>query len=436
MNKEFIRSKLKIELIFCLILAFTVSVCLFFLLQALGGGILDNYFNKTSFIQNQRRQAVSQFRSYISNNGLTINDRDKMSKWVRNEKYVIIYIYKDDKLLYTLHNNNFTVGNEEYPRDPVLSVKPLYDITFRDTKAQMYIECFFEYKYYYIVTFLGAALSFFFFLLIMLFFINRKTSYIGMLDKEIKILEGGNLDYEITISGKDELSSLAQSINEMRKSFIERLESEDKARLANSELITAMSHDLRTPLTALVGYLDIIEYKKYKTEENLIQYIHNSREKAYQIKYLSDKLFEYFTVSNTNEENLELESFDGNQLIDQLVDEQLLILQSNGFHFEFDSCDAPFNIDVNLVSIRRVFDNVFSNITKYASKSMPVRIKCYVENSLLFIDIENHINHHLRAVNGTGIGMKTCEKILQKHKGKIAVTKTEDVFSVHISLHL
>ena len=72
----------------------------------------------------------------------------------------------------------------------------------------------------------------------------------------------------------------------MRKSFIGRLESEDKARLANSELITAMSHDLRTPLTVLVGYLDIIEYKKYKTDENLRQYIHNSREKAYQIKYL------------------------------------------------------------------------------------------------------------------------------------------------------
>ncbi|WP_346937045.1 histidine kinase dimerization/phospho-acceptor domain-containing protein [Clostridium sp.] len=102
-----------------------------------------------------------------------------------------------------------------------------------------------------------------------------------MLKSEIKILEGGNLTHEITINGDDELSSLAQGINEMRKSFIGRLESEDKARLANSELITAMSHDLRTPLTVLVGYLDIIKYNKYKTDENLRQYIHNSREKAY-----------------------------------------------------------------------------------------------------------------------------------------------------------
>ena len=195
-----------------------------------------------------------------------------------------------------------------------------------------------------------------------------------MLENEIKILEGGNLTYQISIKGKDELSSLAQSINEMRKSFIERLDGENIARLANRELVTAMSHDLRTPLTALVGYLDIIEYKKYKTDENLRQYIHNSREKAYQIKHLSDKLFEYFTVFNTDEDDLEMETFDGIQLIEQLIEEQIIILQNNGFDFEFNSCNTPFYIEVNLFSIRRVFDNIFSNILKYVDKSKPVKI--------------------------------------------------------------
>lgn len=436
MNKKFIGSKLKIELILSLVFSFAVSAGIFFLLQTVGGNLLDSYFNKTSFIQNQTNQAVSQFRSYISDNNLTINDRDKMARWVHNEKYVIIYIYKDNNLVYTFDSNNSAVGNEEYPGGPIPSGKLLYDIEFTDTKAQMYMDCFFEYKYYYIITFLGVAISFFFFIFMMLFFINKKTSYIGMLEKEIKILEGGNLDYQITLRGTDELSSLAQSINEMRKSFIERLESEDKARLANSELVTAMSHDLRTPLTALMGYLDIIEYKKYKSDKNLIEYIHNSREKAYQIKYLSDQLFEYFTVFNANEEVLELESFDGNQLIDQIIDEQLLMLQINGFHFEFEPCDTPFDIEVNLISIRRVFDNIFSNITKYADKSRPINIKCYVKNRLLFIDIENSINHTLKAVNGTGIGMKTCEKIIEKHKGKIAVKRNENIYSIHISLQL
>lgn len=116
----------------------------------------------------------------------------------------------------------------------------------------------------------------------------------------------------------------------MRKSFIDRLQSENEARSANSELITAISHDLRTPLTALVGYLDIIEYKKYKTTENLMQYIHNSREKAYQIKSLSYKLFEYFLVFD-RKNYLDLETFNLTEILSQLFEEQIFMLNNKGF---------------------------------------------------------------------------------------------------------
>lgn len=434
MNKKFRRGKLENKLILCLVFSFGISVGVFFLLQDIGMAILDTHFNKTSFVENQKNQAVSRFRSYVSNNDLTINDQDKIASWIRNEKYVSLYIYKDKKLIYASDGDSSATGNGEYQESPILIGSQIYDIEFADTKAQMYMDGFFEYKYYYMISFINVAISFLSFIVLILFFIKRKTAYIGMLENEIKILEGGNLTYPITLKGNDELSSLAQSINEMRKSFIERLESEDKARLANSELVTAMSHDLRTPLTALVGYLDIIEYKKYKTDENLKQYIHNSREKAYQIKHLSDKLFEYFTVFNTNENDLEMETFDGIQLIDQLIDDQLLILQNNGFAFEFDSCNTPFYIEVNLISMRRVFDNIFSNILKYADKSKPVKIESYIKDRLLFLGFENRIINSSKTANGTGIGMKTCEKIIEKHKGKIDVIKTEDTYSVLIQL--
>ncbi|WP_411168395.1 histidine kinase dimerization/phospho-acceptor domain-containing protein [Clostridium sp. MB05] len=435
MNKKFLCTKLEIKLILCLIFSFIISVGIFFLLQTIGESILDNHFNKISFMDKEKNQAISDFRTYILENNLTINDHDEITKWVRKEKYVNLYIYKDNKLVYDSNMNNSIIDYEEYQESLIfLPSKTLYDITFNDTDAKMYMECFFEYKYYYIVSCFGIAVSFFCFITIMLFFIKRKTTYIAMLESEIRILEGGNLNHEITINGNDELSSLAKGINEMRKSFIGRLESEDKARVANSELITAMSHDLRTPLTVLVGYLDIIEYKKYKTDENLRQYIHNSREKAYQIKYLSDKLFEYFMVFNTNDDDLELETFDGNELLDQLLEEKIFILEDNGFDFQINSCNMSFLIEVNLISIQRVFDNIFSNIIKYADKSKLVKVKYYIENQLLFIYVENQINNNLKIVSSTGIGMKTCKKIIEKHKGEIVVRKTENTFSVQISL--
>lgn len=425
---------MKIKLIFCLVFSFGISVGIFFCLQEIGMGILDTQFNKTSFVENQKNQAVSQFESYVSDNGLAINDQDKIASWVHKEKYVSLYIYKDNNLLYAFDSINSTIADGEYQKSPVLAGKPLYDITFADTKGQVYLESYFEYKYYYIISFINVAISFLGFIILILFFIKSKTAYIEMLENEIRILEGGNLNYQITIKGNDELSSLAQGINEMRKSFIERLDSENMARLANSELVTAMSHDLRTPLTALMGYLDIIEYKKYKTDENLRQYIHNSREKAYQIKHLSDELFEYFTVFNTDENDLELEVFDGIQLIEQLIEEQIVILQNNGFDFELNLCSTPFNIEVNLISIRRVFDNIFSNILKYADKSKPVKIESYIRERLLFLCFENRINNSSKTANGTGIGMKTCEKIIEKHEGKIDVIRTEYTYSVQISL--
>lgn len=221
----------------------------------------------------------------------------------------------------------------------------------------------------------------------------------------------------------------------MRKSFIDRLQSENEARSANSELITAISHDLRTPLTALVGYLDIIEYKKYKTTENLMQYIHNSREKAYQIKSLSDKLFEYFLVFD-RKNDLDLETFNLTEILSQLFEEEIFMLNNEGFIFDFVPYDDVAYLDINLISIRRVFDNIFSNILKYADKCSPIKIRYYVKNNQVFITIQNKISTNLKPINSTGIGLKTCNKIIQMHNGNLFTEKTEDYFKITITLNI
>lgn len=426
-------TKLEVKLILCLIFSFAIAVGIFFLLQYAGEGIVDKYFNENSFVNSEKNQAISDFKKYVADNNLKINNHDKITEWVRREKYVDLYIYKGRQLTYNSDKNYTNIYYNKYEGNPFFQSVQLYDIKFADTDAKMYMDFFFQYKYYSIVSFFDIMIAFLTFITLMLFFIRKKTKYIGMLENELKILEGGDLNYKITINGDDELSSLAQGINEMRKSFIERLESENKTRLANSELITAMSHDLRTPLTALVGYLDIIEYKKYKTEENLKQYIHNSREKAYQIKQLSDKLFEYFTVFNTDDD-LEIECFDGNELLGQLIEEQIFVLENNEFNVQIDSCDNHFIINVNLISIKRVFDNIFSNIVKYADKSKPIKIKYYTKDKLLFIYVENQINNNLKSVNSTEIGLKTCKKIIKKHNGEIVIKKIDGTFYVQISL--
>lgn len=433
MNRKFLSTKLEGKLIISLIFSFIISVCIFLLLQEIGENLLNKYFDKSSFLVNQKIQAISEFKKYVSDNNLSINDHEKIENWTRKNKNVNLYIYNGNDLVFASNLNNEVTNYEQYKESPIFPQNVLVDISFNDASAKIHMECFFEYKYYYILAFANIAISFLCFVILMLFFINKKITYIGKLENEIKILEGGDLTYKITVDGNDELSSLAQSIDDMRKSFMERLDNEDEARLANSELITALSHDLRTPLTALVGYLDIIEYKKYKNEESFNQYIHNSREKAYQIKYLSDKLFEYFTVFNTQDE-LDLEIFNGNELLDQLIQEQIFMLESKGFLFDFTSFNTHFFLEVNLISIQRVFDNIFSNLSKYADKSKEIKIKYYIENEKLFVTVENEVNN-LKAVDSTGIGLKTCKKIIEMHKGTFNTQRIEHVFFITITLN-
>lgn len=437
MNRSFHWGKLKLKLIGCLVLSFALSLGLFLVLQATGEDILERYFTKTSFIERQEAQAFADFQEYVAEQKLSVEDRGKIGKWVRDRKYVIVYLYLDKTLLYATDGNTFTTEDKRFlPHSLFRSNPPLVPVAFTDATVQLYMESYFEYKYSLIITILGVVISFLFFVGVMLFFINKKTSYIGTLEKEIKILEGGDLTYTLTRQGNDELASLAESINEMRLSFMERLENENQARMANSELVTAMSHDLRTPLTALVGYLDIIAYKKYQTNEDVTKYIESSREKAYQIKHLSDKLFEYFTVSGTEDSHLELERYDGIALLDQLIDEQLFVLENNGFTYEWEPGRTPFQLEVHLISFRRVFDNLFANILKYADKAEPILIGYSVTNGKVEIELANTVSRNPLSAESTGIGMKTCQSIIEQHNGTLTVTRQKDSYAVRITMNV
>lgn len=432
MSRPSFRLKLKVQLTAALVVAVMLAFLLFIALQSLGSTLLDRHFGEPTFIAQQNQKMVAELSAYISENRLSIHDEKRLNDWSGKKKYVTLYIYQDKKLAYS--SDGFYVQAEGENAEPFVSDESLYNVSFTDADAQVFIESFAEYRYYTMVTFASLAIAFAFFLFVVLLLINVKTSYIEVLENEIKILEGGNLEYPITIKGKDELSSLAQSINEMRKSFIERLENEELARKANNELVTAMSHDLRTPLTALIGYLDIIQYRKYKSDDQLFKYIANSKDNAYRIKHLSDQLFEYFLVSYNQNDLLELEDYDGRPLLDQMIGTHAPLLIDEGFEFDFIPCDQPFTLNIHAISMQRVFDNLFSNILKYAEKSEAVTVVCTLQEKWLYIHVKNRIKRGSVHADSNSIGIKVCEKIVQNHGGSFDVVRTEKMYSVQVSL--
>lgn len=110
-------------------------------------------------------------------------------------------------------------------------------------------------------------------------------------------MEGGDLDHPITIQGDDELALLATSLDGLRLTLRQQQAEEAQAAAKVKSLITEMSHDLRTPLTTLLLYTEILRHHKYETEAQQDEYLAKIDGKARQIKQLSDNLFEYALVT-------------------------------------------------------------------------------------------------------------------------------------------
>jgi signal transduction histidine kinase len=436
LNKLLIGKKLKIKLVFALLFSLLVFIVSFFVLEAVGESIINNYLSKSTFVEKRQQDAIDRFNTFVKNEQISTKDHERLSAWINKERYLNLYLFADKKLVYSSNNTEPAPAmNEQLLTQIIPSKIPIMTITFADQDAEVYLVGYYEYQYSNLILLFCLSMAGILFVVSFLFLINKKTSYIGVLEREIKILEGGNLDYAITVSGNDELSSLAQSVDEMRQSFRERLGSEENIRQANRELITTISHDLRTPLTILLGYMDIIQLNKYKTQEDLLQYIHNSREKAYQIKALTDKLFEYFTVaSNSEEEEIEFETYEACALMDQLIEEQLFVLSNMDFKFEMDTKPEEGWLEVNLVSIRRVFDNIFSNIQKYANPSQPIEISYYIEQSMFHLLVQNAVKQVDKKNDSNEIGLVSCQKMIQQLNGTLSVVDNEELFILHITL--
>ena len=280
----------------------------------------------------------------------------------------------------------------------------------------------------------SGAIAFLMFAGILYSCIRKKTRYIILLSRELQAMEGGDLSTPVTICGNDEITSLAVDMDKMRKSFIERLAKEEEMTRRASELLTAMSHDLRTPLTSLIGYLDIVELGKCASPEQTQKYIRSGREKAYQIKEMTDKLFEYFLVYQPSDEPIVTEIMDAGMLFSQLWAESALILETDGYIMRVTDPDCEMPIQANVPFLRRVIDNIVSNIRKYADKEEPVLVSMREENGRFVFEAVNTVGEKKGNAESSGIGLKSCEKILESHGGKFISEMRDNCFTAMMSI--
>ena len=223
---------------------------------------------------------------------------------------------------------------------------------------------------------------------------------------------------------------MVYNIDSMRNSIIQQMSKEKEAWQANRDLVTAMAHDIRTPLTVLTGYLDLLETGEFDSEEEYKQYVDICVDKAGQLKDLSDKLFRYFFVYSGHTDELKMEKFPAKEFFRQMIGEYMCLLEEKGITFQIKTEDNSPKMQIDAPHQKRLFDNIFTNIRKYSDYSKPVEIQYSTSDTKVTLVISNHISKNRNEAESTKIGIKTCEKIAQEMNIDFSVKEKKGQYAV------
>ena len=313
-------------------------------------------------------------------------------------------------------------ANEEYFQMPVK-----FKNGYATVLVYFYHQTYFITPYFFVC--LACCLTLF--LGSILYFVRRKMKEVGRLEQHILTMASGDLVTPVTPGSKDELGILARELDHMRITLHETITDEQESHQANQDLITAMSHDLRTPLTVLKGYLEILRLGK--NADMQAEYLNRCIQKTEDIQEMSDRMFEYALVYE-KDIHPELRRLPASTLLEHLT-ENADFLHLTGFQTELHIPeDAPVDYEGDPALIKRIFNNLFSNILKYGDKKAPVVITFCQKNdsthtSKLIITLENAVKADLAGIESNRIGLKSAEKMMRLMHGKLHYTQGTESFT-------
>lgn len=462
--KDTFRSKLTWYLAGCVLLSGMIAGVIGYVFYYFGTDYVEDVFDDQEVNKTWQIRYLEDLQEYINENAISADRIAELKNWTEKNGYVYLSVYQNQQIIFNSDYAYVVPLTEMYTLEDAQKVTEeeadeaesgeagleeqenfgefesdgtdyLYKLFLADgSVARADIFCYDYWKYQYYVSALALLLGIFLFVIILTRLIHRKIRYINNIAKELQILEGGNLEYPITIKGKDELANLAQGIEQMRLSIIDNMKKEHQMLQGNKELVTSMSHDLRTPLTTLTGYLEILTMGNVTDEDKRRHYLELSLAKSQEIKQLSDDLFEYFLIYGENEKKLEVEPVPASMLVEDLIHNQFLGLEEEGYEITGINNISPEagNCMINVKYMQRVMNNLISNLGKYADKDEPIEVSANMEQQYMVLKIRNKIRTNLEPHESTKIGLITCERIMQLHHGEFQKFESEGDFVVKL----
>lgn len=271
---------------------------------------------------------------------------------------------------------------------------------------------------------------------------------------ELHFIADGHLNHRIRLEVGPDMEKVVASINALVDSAVQSMAEERKIEASKDELITNVSHDIRTPLTSIIGYLGLIEDRQYRTEAEMQKYVHTAYLKAKQMKILVEDLFEYTKVRSTTTK-ITLAKFDMGAMLDQLAASFELEAQKKGIAFEVTCTPTPLMMEADSEKLGRVFNNLIINALKYGKGAKHVYLSAEKIGSEVVVRVANDgaqipstsLNQlfdrfyrveesRSQETGGSGLGLAIAQSIVTLHGGYIFADSNRDLtsFVMHLPL--
>ena len=458
------------KLLFTMMGAIVISLCIFAVVRETGNFLVWRYYLDDQEKHERAESYVEDLNEYIHENKLSVDDSEKISLWSKG-KYVDVILYKDESLIYApdwfehgesgedgeletdrsedffYNNDSWFSGDRGFEQYLTEEAREKYQSSLRsilENNEELYaVYCidgtllaavvdYSEDLMYNIVFVVSIVLALVVIAVIMAWSLTKLSARVTRLAQKVKAVEEGRHDMPIVLDGEDEIASLASDVNSMRNTIVDSMTKERRAWEANSELIVAMSHDIRTPLTVLLGYLDLIKVQNADTANQ--EYINICKENALRLKNLSDDMFSYFLVFGKNDKDLNMSQSLAADTVGNMIEEYGTLLSEQGYKISYEGQLDGILISVDTAYFVRVIGNIFSNVKKYADREKAVLIKTGFDGKELSIVFENRISQTENIRESTGIGLKTCQKIMQQMGGEFNYDSKDGVFTSSITV--
>ena len=279
--------------------------------------------------------------------------------------------------------------------------------------------------------------------------------YMGRISDAVESISQGNLGTGVDVTGDDEFSAMAANLNKMASDIRTLMDKEREAERTKNELITNVAHDLRTPLTSIIGYLELLAGNTKVPAEMEHKYIEIAYSKARRLEKLIEDLFG-FTKLNYGKIAMHVGQLDIVKLLSQLLEEAYPNFVEKNLSYDLQSNVPAKTISADGNLLARLFDNLIGNAIKYGADGKRVLVKIHAEDDTVTVSVTNYgyvipadelpllFNKFYRVeqsrsttTGGTGLGLAIAKEIVDMHGGTISVSSDLNgtVFTVKLQVY-